>query len=89
MKTNTESNYKRLLNTIVKDIEYYDNYKKSLIQYLIVNCAYASAYSSKKNIRNHIRQRHHLTPKEMLDIIKEILWLEIVLHNLNINKNQL
>jgi hypothetical protein len=61
-----------------EDIEYYDNYKKSLCQFIIINSCYVS--NGKYYGRIHIN--HH----EMFNILKEIQRLEILIYELKNGK---
>tara|TARA_R100000988_G_C3939108_1_gene135313 strand:+ start:89 stop:424 length:336 start_codon:yes stop_codon:yes gene_type:complete len=61
-----------------KDIEYYENYKKSLCQFVIINSCYVA------NGKYH--GRIHLKHTEMLDILKEIQRLEILIYELKNGK---
>ena len=83
---NIETEFIKNLNN---DIEYFDDYKKRLIQFIITNCCYSVPYSSKDNYIGKIKKRLHFTPQEMLDIIKEILMLELKINKLKSNKKQI
>lgn len=71
----------------MSDIEYYDDYKKRLIQYITVMCCYHKAYSSEVNQKNPVHKRHHITHREMLGLMKEILSLEILIYKLKKQDN--
>jgi len=83
---NIETEFIENLNN---DIEYFDDYKKRLIQFIITNSCYSVPYSSKDNYIGKTKKRLHLTPHEMLDIIKEILMLELKINKLKSNKKQI
>ena len=83
---NIETEFIENLNN---DIEYFDDYKKRLIQFIITNSCYSVPYSSKDNYIGKTKKRLHLTPHEMLNIIKEILMLELKIDKLKSNKKQI
>lgn len=67
------------MSELDENIEYYNNYKKNLIQFVIHSCSYAS--------QNKTVGRARLTANEILDIIKEISSLEIFIYDLKLLKN--
>ena len=64
---------------IDNDIEYFNSYKKSLIQFLI----HSVAYPGNKKVWGRVR----LNPNEILGIQKEISRLEILIYDLKLLKN--
>mgnify|MGYP003644361925 FL=1 len=65
-------------NEIDKEIDYFSDYKKKLIQFLIVNTAYKKGYS--RNVRTV------LNAGQMTSIFKEISRIEIFIYDLKLLK---
>tara|TARA_R100001510_G_C7656742_1_gene217099 strand:+ start:5500 stop:5760 length:261 start_codon:yes stop_codon:yes gene_type:complete len=86
MSSNIEIDF---FKPIYDDIDYYKDYQSKLCQFIIINCCYAKAYSSKKNYDNKIKNRLHITPPEMISLLKEILWLEVVIYKLKLKINKI
>ena len=61
-----------------RDIEYYENYKKSLCQFIITNSCYVA------NGKYH--GRVHLKHADMLNLLKEIQRLEILIYEIKNGK---
>ena len=62
------------MKILEQDIKYYDNYKKKLCQFIIINSCYVA------NGKYH--GRIHITHPQMLNILKEIQRLEILIYEL-------
>jgi len=80
--------YDRLVKNFDDDIEYFEDYKKKLCQFIIINSCYYRAYSSNENIRK-LDNRIHITHNEMIGLLKEIQEVEITIYNLKLNRNQI
>ena len=62
-----------------EEIEYYNSYKKNLIQFIIHSCSYAKQTKTVKRIR--------LTANEILGLQKEICRVELFIYDLKLIKN--
>jgi len=67
------------MNKLEEEIEYYNSYKKNLIQFIIHSCSYAKQAKTVGRIR--------LTANEILGLQKEISSLEIFIYDLKLLKN--
>jgi len=67
------------MKELEEEIEYYNSYKKRLIQFIIHSCSYAKEFNTMGRVR--------LTANEVLDIIKEISVVEILIYDLELLKN--
>ncbi len=65
---------------IDKEIDYFSDYKKRLIQFIISSCAYKSGY--------YKRAKHNLNANEILAICKEISRIEIFIYDLELLKKE-
>lgn len=65
---------------IDKEIDYFSDYKKRLIQFIISSCAYKSGYYKKA--------KHNLKANEILAICKEISRIEIFIYDLELFKKE-
>lgn len=61
-----------------KEINYYNNYKTQLNQFVIYNCAYHGT--------NKLLDRIRLDTNELLGILKEISRIEKIIYDLNLKK---
>lgn len=61
-----------------KEINYYNNYKTQLNQFVIYNCAY--------NGTSKLLDRIRLDTHELLGILKEISRIEKIIYDLNLKK---
>ena len=67
------------MKKLEEEIEYYNSYKKKLVQFIIHSCSYAKQTNTMRRVR--------LTANEILDIIKEISAIEILIYDLELLKN--
>ena len=68
------------MNKLEEEIEYYNSYKKNLIQFIIHSCSYAKETKTVGRVR--------LTANEVLGLQKEICRLELLVYDLKLIKNQ-
>ena len=69
-----------LQKKIDEQIEYYDLYKKNLVQFIMHSCA----YHTNSNPHGRVRLNTH----EILGLQKEISRMEIFIYDLKLMKNQ-
>jgi len=61
----------------LEDIEYFKDYKKKLIQFIICNCCYTNGHYKKKRYG-----RKEISPHNMLGLLLEIINIDRFIKNL-------